>query len=319
MANSYLTTSSDVQAKNVTATFSKLTGVVTLTFESRNPRLESGKVYIYYKGDGVGASYVQLTNFFTPTSGSSSSTHMPFSNGSKWKQQTITWDIYKSFNLANQGNKIIKLVIKDDDDVIAVELVANTLSIDLTPPNANLVSPKDFGKDLTPDFLWFLPVLLRSQNITPKLTISTTADFSSGNVSYTNYSVENKPKGNINQFVQVSANSVKAVASNHGMNVGDKVSIYNGTNKAGDFYNDTFTITAKTISSFTFASSAEVQADAKADFNKSAVQTFGASSGNTISYNGGQNQRITIRFQNISALTNGTTYYTKLDLQCSNP
>ena len=319
MANSYLTTSSDVQAKNVTATFVKSTGIVTLTFESRNPRLQSGKAFIYYKSDAVGSNYSQLTTMFTPTTGSGSATHMPFANGSSWKTQSIEWLAYKTFSLIDNGNKIIKLIIKDDDDVIAVELTADTLSIDLTPPNANLVSPKDFGKDLTPDFIWYLPALLRNQNIAPKMTISTSADFSSGNLHYTTLSQESKLQGQIGQFVQVDSSNVKAVVNNHGMSVGDRVSIYNGSRKGGDFYQDTFLITAKTNTSFTFASANAVQANSTADFNKSAIQTFQTASNTAFAYNGQSNDRIHIKFINIATLSNNITYYVRLNLQCTNP
>jgi hypothetical protein len=303
MANTYQVTTSDLWAKNLTATFSTLTGGVTLKFEHRNPRLDSGKWKVYYDLAN-GTSWTETTDF--------DNSSQNIATSSVWIQHTVVWNSFNDFPLTDKGLVSIKVDVLDDADVIT-SLTVSGFALNLAPPEGDWKRPYNFGKDTTPTFEYYLPPLLRNQTIKPKLTISTTSDFSSGNSNQQTFKVLGDYHGAVASLSAVGANHTDVfVGAGHTLTTSDKISIYATDEKA---LNTTFDIVS--VGSDKVKIAHPFTATNVGGWTKPQVPVFG--SGIT-EYDvlAGEVNRKTIQLESPSTMSADTTYYFKIDLRCEN-
>ena len=316
ISKSYEVTSSDVKAKDLTASLTKSTGVVKLSFKHRNPRLESGSATIRYKVSGQ-TSFTDLTANFTPIASSKTT----FTNKSAWRTHIVTWNAYETFNLVNHGLTTLEVKVYDDDNVLTATLTYS-LTLNLTPNEPDLIKPYDFGKVTNPYFEFYLPVLLKNQNISPKLTLATDTSFQTAVQHQTSYQLDNILSGVVTAFETTNSTQVSAVVgTGHGLSAGDKISFYDGSKNAGEHFTGTHSIISVSATKVKFASTQPITSGQEttytAKWRKASVNAWQTATTSATSYGGRDNTRRKIRMQPSSALTSGTTYYWKIDLQCT--
>jgi len=305
MANTYQVTTSDLWAKNLTATFSILTGEVTIKFEHRNPRLDGGSWKVYYDLAN-GTSWTETTDF--------DNSSQNISTSSTWIEHTVVWNAFEDFPLTDKGDISMKVDVLDDDDVIT-SLTVTKFAINLSPIEGDWIRPHDFGKDTTPTFEYHLPSLLRSQKIKPKLIISTTSDFSSGNSNIQMFKLLGDYHGTVASLTESSTagHTDIVVGAGHTLTTSDTISIYSTDEKA---LNTSFSIVS--VGSDTVEVAHVFTANETGKWKKSQSPPWGTASSSFVIGAGDVNRK-TIQCESPSTMSADTTYYFKILLRCENP
>lgn len=196
--------SAEIKNNTVTTSFDKETGVVSVKFQIRNPRIENAAILLSHKLSGEG-TFTDITKY--SLNGVTDS--LDFGVFSQYKEMHLQWSAWEDLTLSNHTGATLKLQIWDDasskvdsNRVYFKDDIA--LDIDLEPKVTEVIHPHDFGEGGSTEFIFRCPALKRSQKIVPQLRISTSSDMS------------NPTPINSCAFTVSSVNTISGFASTNG-------------------------------------------------------------------------------------------------------